>query len=160
MQLSLFKGKLLEEQRTINVANPIPLEGFYLRFTLRHLHEWRTAHKSCVLPAVCTAVLEETIYHELKLNVWLCVWTGYVNPRKCLIEVVHTYVCGQTAELEVKWSQYFSWKLNISLPNTRRHISHKRKLHTLKHIYCWKLLNWIHHSAMDTWTDCNVVSTG
>jgi hypothetical protein len=33
-------------------------------------------------------------------------------------------------------------------------------LHTVKCVYCWELLNCLHHSVMDTWTDCIVVSTG
>ena len=77
---SIIKGPALEEQRTISAVTRIPLEGFYLKFILRHLQEWGTVHKSCVSPAVCTAIF----------SVWV---NGSSCPEKKLsavLIVVHT----------------------------------------------------------------------
>ena len=70
--------------------------------------------------------------------------------------------------IQCLWRDCWMWSevstavrsLILVYQNTRRQISDNRQLHALKYMYCWKLINFLHHSAMDIWSDCNVVSTG
>ena len=71
---------------------------------------------------------------------------------------MRTYVCANTAECEGK-SVLQSEVQNFVCQNTRRHITNIKHLNTPKYMYCLKLLNCLHESAVDTWIDCNVVST-
>ena len=73
-------------------------------------------------------------YDELELILWPRIRTGLVNSCKIVIDVVHTYHCGQTAECEEKL--VLQCETKCLLTKIHGFMSHITDICTLLYMYC------------------------